>query len=472
MRKIIISLLLLGQVYLVQAQSTMLISGVIENLGKDSIQVGVLLDGVTRRFHTLKVAVVNKQFGCRIPVNQPGLVSIMDGENYINGIIEAGDSLRIEYDVKDALRSLVVEGKGKEKFLLLQDLSHAKINALLNALPAKAREAKHPFDYLHHFVDSCEEHYLGRLEQVKLSMSQPAYQLLKGEIKGTFLFKRYYSIGLVHQEGMDQTLQNRKAELTPATEQYLHHAVDVEGAYVSSPTYVQGVRSLLEAHYGELITDKKAKGSLMKKYLYLDSLLPAPLRVSVLTLLLAYEVDNGISTANFQALSKFIYTSPADSVYAGYVNNKLQQSLAFKKGMLAPDFSVEDENGKLVSLSSFKGKVVYLDFWFSACGPCHALFAGIQPAKAYFRNNNKVVFLTVSVDDKPVWKKALATYKIGGYHVFTQDKGREHAMIKDYQVDGYPTTYIIDPNGKMAVVRPARSAEELIREIEAVLPHE
>ncbi|WP_315817519.1 hypothetical protein [Paraflavitalea speifideaquila] len=71
----------------------------------------------------------------------------------------------------------------------------------------------------------------------------------------------------------------------------------------------------------------------------------------------------------------------------------------------------------------------------------------------------------------PVKQPALATYKIGGYHVFTQNKGREHAMIKDYQVNGYPTTYIIGPDGKMAVVKPARNAQGLIKEIEAVLPH-
>lgn len=99
MRKFITCLLLLGQACLAQAQSTVSINGIIDNLGKDSIQISVLLDGVTRQFHTLKVVVVDKQFGCRIPVRQPGLVSIMDGENYINGIIEAGDSLHIRYSL-------------------------------------------------------------------------------------------------------------------------------------------------------------------------------------------------------------------------------------------------------------------------------------------------------------------------------------------------------------------------------------
>jgi cytochrome oxidase Cu insertion factor (SCO1/SenC/PrrC family) len=469
MSKMIFFLVLAMQAWLAQGQSTVWVGGTIDNLDKDSIQIRVLLDGVTLQMYTVKAAVVNREFGVRIPVDQPRLVSIMDGENYTNGIIEAGDSLHISYDVKDALKTLVVEGRGKEKFLLLQDLSHAKVNDLLNASVKKARAEKYPYDFLHQKVDSCETHFLSRLEVVKGQISQSAYQMLKGEIKGALLYKRYYSIELVHHEGITQTLQTRKAELTPKTEQYLRHALDVEGAYASSATYVQGVRSMWVEHYNNLLPGDRAKGSLIKKYQYFDSLLPASLRVPVLTLILTKDVDLGINAADFGALWKYLYTAPADSVYAQYVKNKYQQTLVFKKGTPAPDFTVENEQGKLVSLSTFKGKVVYLDFWFKACGACHDLFKSIHAAKVHFRGNDKVVFLSVSIDDKAVWKKALVSYNIGGYHVFTQNRGREHAMINDYLVDGYPTTYLIDPNGKMAVVEPAREAPALIKQIETVL---
>src|SRR5688572_16350527 len=99
MSKLLFLLFLFLQVYRLPAQSFVVVTGTIDNLAKDSIQVNILINGTTRQFQTLKVAVVNKQFSFRAPIERPSLVSIMDGENYINGIIEAGDSLVIRYNV-------------------------------------------------------------------------------------------------------------------------------------------------------------------------------------------------------------------------------------------------------------------------------------------------------------------------------------------------------------------------------------
>lgn len=471
MSKLLFLLFLSLQVCRLPAQSYAVVTGTIDNLAKDSIQVNILLNGITRQFQSVKVAVVNKQFNFRAPFERPCLVSIMDGENYINGLIEAGDSLNIRYNVKDALGSLLIEGKGKEKFLLLQALSHAAINALLSASAGEARTKQFPYDHLHHIIDSCEDYYQQWLGRVQSQMSRTAYQLLDGEIKGSFLYKRYYSIGLVYHENIGQTLKNRKSELTPKTLDYLQHALAVDGAYAAAPTYVNQVRNLLGSHYEELTDPGKAKRTLLQKYQYLDSLLPASLRSPVLTLFLASDIDNGIQATDYATLTQFIFQHPADTLYSQFVHARYKKLMAFKNGIPAPAFTVEDENGKLVSLATFKGKVVYLDFWFEACGPCHHLFGNIKPVKEYFRNNDQVVFLTVSVDDKPVWKKALAKKRIEGYHVFTQNRGRDHAIIKDYQVEGYPTTYIIGPDGKLASVKPAQNANGLIEEIKATLQH-
>lgn len=137
--------------------------------------------------------------------------------------------------------------------------------------------------------------------------------------------------------------------------------------------------------------------------------------------------------------------------------------------MNAPDFVLVNGNGEKITLSTFKGKVVYMDFWYAACGPCHALFKTLKPAKEYFSNNSNVVFLNISIDLEDVWKKSLIKYDITGYHAFTENKESNHPIIKTYKVAGYPTTCLIDKSGNIFNANPSNKPDELKKQIEDAL---
>ncbi len=139
------------------------------------------------------------------------------------------------------------------------------------------------------------------------------------------------------------------------------------------------------------------------------------------------------------------------------------------KQMDALDFVVENEKGEKVSLSTLKGKVLYLNFWFGACGPCHSLFQTLKPVKEHFSQNENVIFLCVSVDRKDVWETSLKKYKIDGLHVFTENKENNHPIIKTYKVGEYPTTCLIDGSGKIFMASTSNNPDELIRQIETAL---
>lgn len=442
------------------------------NLNADTLKLVLLKNPIARQSETYSIPLVNKKFSIGLQLSRPTYFYTTDGSNYISGLLEPGDSVVILYDAENITSSLKITGKGSAKIAFANSLSQLKLYRHLTEQLPFANANKHPFDYLFNYADSIGNILFEQLYSIKSSMSGDAYHLLEADIKATLMGNKYRSVGLIHNEGIAETLSKRKSELTEASEQYLNHAQIFDSTLFYSPSYINEVYNILSLEYDGLVLSNQITKETEKKYEYLNSRLPSSLRIPVLTLFFNHDIYNFHQDTNASSLEQVIeqtYREKKDSVYKIYIENKFKDAVSFKRGTDAPDFSVEDENGGKVSLSSFKGKVIYLDFWYAACGPCHILFDAIKSVKEYYSGNKDVVFLTVSIDSREVWKEALKKYNIAGYHVFTENKGENHPVIKAYKVNGFPSTYLIDRNGKIFMANPSNNPEELQKEIENAL---
>ena len=122
---------------------------------------------------------------------------------------------------------------------------------------------------------------------------------------------------------------------------------------------------------------------------------------------------------------------------------------ALEAGDRAPDFAAPALDGKgTVSLASYRGKVVYLDFWASWCAPCLKAVPEIEAMRKELPADRFAV-VAVNLDQTP--KKALRFLEKHpvGYASASDPKGR---LPKQYGVDTMPTSYLIDGEGVIRLV--------------------
>ena len=192
--------------------------------------------------------------------------------------------------------------------------------------------------------------------------------------------------------------------------------------------------------------DKLTEQKNIKNKQYLKDNASSPIAMFVLKQYAGYDINADDVEPLFLALPEVLRASPAGKD----MSEKIETAKKTGIGKMAMEFTQNDTLGNPVSLSSFRGKYVLIDFWASWCGPCRQENPNV--VKAFNAYNGKgFTVLGVSLDQptaKDKWMKAIHDDNLTWTQV-SDLKYWKNDVAMQYGIQAIPQNFLIDPQGKI-----------------------
>jgi peroxiredoxin len=216
--------------------------------------------------------------------------------------------------------------------------------------------------------------------------------------------------------------------------------VKIDGDIKSIESFIIGSKSKEDNFFREYSQD-----DFFDRKIGMDIMLNYPDNiVSVFTAYYQFQIHN-ISQDTMSSIIDNFSSYSKNSIYFDYLKSLYEKITSINEGVIAPNFTSKDIDGKQHSLYDFRGKYVYIDFWASWCAPCIEKFPEMK--KIYnSRDKSKFEILGVSVDvSRDSWIKSIEKNKLNWINI-SNTKGWDEISDR-YGVKAVPQNFLVDPNG-------------------------
>jgi thiol-disulfide isomerase/thioredoxin len=438
------------------AQKNVTISGTVKNFNGKSVKAETLKNSLRFEYILLDTTKLDKNgnFTLKFNIEKPSKIKLKIGEEYTELYAVNGDNISISVDAINFDKSIKYNGSNKEwnQFVASEILNE---NWNFRYSICKNKESL--------FLDSLQIFYVSKIKN--------AETLIPNDVLKAFVLEYidYTQANIKLMYTYYHKNMNKLEEKPQLSTNYYDFIskLNLNNQKTLNLSLYQQFLGYLSNHYTEELYNKDTSQSydslnsivIQNRFKNFDKEILVSNEI-IETLMYGFDV---IKADSLLMKNDELLKNSAFKTEITEVRNKVKK---YAKGAIAPTFSYPDMNGKMVSLSDFKGKIVYLDVWASWCGPCRREIPAAKELEKQMHGKD-VVFLCVSVDgDEAAWKKIVKEKELTGVHIHSKGDFNSE-MTKLYDIRSIPTYIIIDRNGKiwkMGAERPSGKAKEELEE--------
>lgn len=433
-------------------RTTTSLKGKMKNVGQRKIKFTVYLDQVLYQEDTRELRInTDGTFELDWELTEPVLGELIYDKKRVPLFLNPGDQLELKVDVNEFDNTLIFNGIGGQK----NNYLHRK----KRRFGAQEEEMKTKLQYANEveftaFMDKAirerKAFFTNFSQQFKLGKSFEKIEQADLDY--------WYAFSMLNYTYEHPLWQGKSAPMRLPDTYYAflkELPISVEDA-LPSLNYSYFLSQYVEYQYTQTTNKKEREANNTiardnKKAVLAKQHLKAEAYYYFMAKQLAASCRRGELKQAGPAIQQFITNCPYDT-YNNILRFSYNEALGLMEGTAAPDFTLSDVNGKEVSLSDLRGKVVYIDFWATWCAPCLRYMPASQELSKKYEDKD-VVFLYISLDDrKEDWIKYVKNRNLHGTHVASSAGYGYHAKIAElYKVQTLPAYFLVDKAGKIAL---------------------
>ena len=439
-KKVILILVLFASKTFAQTPLDAVIMGSVQNATSKYIELKYLNNPIDDTLQTMIIELNEQgQFYQALPLRKPLEAILVYNQNPISIFIEPEENVEIRTSEKHFYESLLLNGTYKNNQYLIDFQKAFPIQKLINE--RNQHIINDDADDYKFYEDSIYKEKVKFIDQY--AVNQPLSRQFIRRQKASY---RYGSSNAKFRLANTYSYLTQKEKKLP--KDYYQFMLDLsvrEGDLLLLTEYREYLDNYYTFRYNE---DKPEVNSELEmarsEYSLAENLFEDRVKYYFLTKKFGEILDTHPYEISKNYISPFM-SDISNSEYRAYIDRKILAASNGSNETIAYNFKLQDQNGKWVSLSDFKGKTVYLNFWASWCIPCIGEIDNHNHINQIYKDRDFVTIMVSIDEDAKAWKKTLPQYD--KEIVQLRMNGMKTEIGKRYNLRFIPKSLVINKDG-------------------------